>query len=131
MTTTDLYFSKKLKGTISEIRPRVEASLMNIGFGLVTEIDMQAKLKEKLNKHIKPYTILGICNPKFAAEAIEAEENIGIFLPCKVLLKQTGDNEVEVVVLNPKGPMQVMQNSKLNALADTVTNMLKKATDEI
>jgi uncharacterized protein (DUF302 family) len=81
--------------------------------------------------NIKPYTILGVCNPKFAWEAIQAEENIGIFLPCKVLLKQTDDNKVDVVFLNPDAPMQLLNNEELNKVSKTVTQMLKNSFDSI
>lgn len=127
----DFYWNKVLNGSFSTVKKNVEDALKTEGFGVVSEIDMQSKLSEKLNVNIKPYTILGVCNPKFAWEAIQAEENIGIFLPCKVLLKQTDDNKVDVVFLNPDAPMQLLNNEKLNKVSKTVTQMLKNSFDSI
>lgn len=131
MNTNDLYFSKTLNGSISNVRPRVEAELKEIGFGVLTEIDMKAKLAEKIGADIKPYTLLGVCNPKFAFEALKAEENIGVFLPCKVVLKEVESNKTEVLVLNPEAPMKLLNNARLNQLADEVTRLLKDAVSKI
>lgn len=131
MNTTDLYFSKILEGSISDVRPKVEAGLKEVGFGVLTEIDMKAKLAEKIGADIKPYTILGVCNPKFAHEALKADENIGVFLPCKVVLKEVGRNKTEVLVLNPEAPMKLLKNEALNRIADEVTQLLKGAVANI
>ena len=127
----ELYFKRTIEGDLSTVRERVESALKEVGFGVLTEIDIQAKLDEKLGVKMPPYTVLGVCNPKFANEAIQAEENIGIFLPCKVLLKQPLEGQVDVIVLNPAAPMQVMQNEKLNAIAKEVTEILQQATANI
>jgi uncharacterized protein (DUF302 family) len=127
MNSHEVYFSKIVDKNFSEARQEVESAMKEIGFGILTEIDMQAKLAEKLGAKIKPYTILGVCNPKFAYEAMQLEENIGVFLPCKVVLKQVDEAKTEVLVLNPLAPMQILQNAKLDDLAKDVTRLLEKA----
>ncbi len=127
MNSQEVYFSKVTERNFSDARQEVESALKEIGFGVLTEIDMQAKLAEKLGAQIKPYTILGVCNPKFAYEAMQLEENIGVFLPCKVVLKQVDDTKTEVLVLNPLAPMQILQNPQLNVLAEDVIKLLEKA----
>jgi uncharacterized protein (DUF302 family) len=131
MNTTDLYFSKTLQGSILDVRPKIEAELKEVGFGVLTEIDMKAKLAEKVGADIKPYTLLGVCNPKFAHEALKADENIGVFLPCKVVLKEVDSNKTEVLVLNPEAPMKLLNNEKLNQLAEEVTQLLRSAVARI
>ncbi len=127
----ELFFKRTVDGNLPTVREQVEKALKEVGFGVLTEIDMQAKLEEKLGVKMPPYTVLGVCSPKFANEAIQVEENIGIFLPCKVLLKQSGDGKIDVLVLNPAAPMQMMKNEKLNAIASEVTALLKKVTENI
>lgn len=84
------YVSKTLEGTIASLRPRVEDALRAEGFGVLTEIDVQATMKKKLGAEIAPYLILGACNPAFALRAIEAEDKIGLMLPCNVILREDG-----------------------------------------
>lgn len=131
MEKAGLYFNRMLDGGIDEIRVRVESSFKEVGFGVVTEIQMHEKFKEKLNVDFPKYIILGICNPKFAFEAVQLEENIGVFLPCKVVLKEKPGNKVEVLVLDPGAPMQIMNNNKLNELAKNVSQLLEGALNGV
>lgn len=127
MKNNGIVQNKILNQNMVEARNSVETAMKEVGFGVLTEIDMQAKLAEKLGVEIKPYTILGICNPKFAYEALQIEENIGVFLPCKVVIKQIDESTTEVLVLNPEAPMQILNNEKLNAISHDVTQLLEKA----
>lgn len=131
MEKEGLYFNRTLDGGLEEIRERVEASFKEVGFGVLTEIKMHEKFKEKLNVDFPPYVILGICNPKFAYEAVQQEENIGIFLPCKVVLMEKSGNKVEVLVLDPGAPMRIMNNEKLNSLAKDVSQILEGALNKV
>jgi uncharacterized protein (DUF302 family) len=89
---TEYYFSKTIKGSFEEVTQKVKEVLKIEGFGVITEIDMDEKLKEKLDDvELRPYKILGVCNPGYAYQTIQIEENIGLFLPCKVLVKDIGD----------------------------------------
>ena len=86
--TADYYFSKEVKGSFDEVIDKTKKSLKEQGFGIITEIEMDKTLKEKLDDvDMMRYTILGACNPKFAYQTLQLEENIGLFLPCKVLVK--------------------------------------------
>jgi uncharacterized protein (DUF302 family) len=128
---TQYYFSKKVNYTFEEATKKIIASLKEQGFGIVTELDMDVKIEEKIkDAKLKPYKILGACNPGFALETLKAEENIGLFLPCKVLVKQL-DDEVEVVMVNPSAVMGMLGNEKLMPVADEVTKRFKKALENL
>lgn len=131
MNNHEIIQRKMLNKPMAEARISVESVMKDIGFGVLTEIDMQAKLAEKLGVKIKPYTILGVCNPKFAYEAMQMEENIGVFLPCKVLLKQINESKTEVLVLKPEAVMQILNNEKLNSLSHDVARLLEGAIEKL
>ncbi|MEZ5196587.1 MAG: DUF302 domain-containing protein [Bacteroidales bacterium] len=95
------YFSKTVKGTLESVTAQVKESLKEESFSVITEIDMDKTLKEKIDVDIQPYRILGVCNAKYAYQTLQIEENIGIFLPCKMVIKQLDENTVEVVSVNP------------------------------
>lgn len=130
---TETYsFSKTLEGDFEEVTQKVKAELKKQGFGVVTEIDMHTMLKEKLpDKEIKPYRILGVCNPGFAYQTMQIEENIGLFLPCKTLIKDLGNGSIEVVIVNPSVLMTLLDNEKLVGVADQVTEKFKEALDQL
>ncbi len=88
---------------------------------------MDKTLREKIGADIKPYKILGVCSPEHAHAALQAEPNIGVFLPCKVVIKQLDENQVEVVAVNPMLMMQMLKNPELNEVAREVTTGLQKA----
>ncbi len=126
------YFSKTVKLSFEETAERVKAVMKEQGFGLISEIDMDAKLKEKLDDvQLKPYRILGFCNPGYAYQTIQEEENIGLFLPCKVLIKDLGKGKTEVVMVNPSALMQNIGNEKLDKIAKKVTDKFKAALKNI
>jgi uncharacterized protein (DUF302 family) len=107
------------KSTITEV-------LKTEGFGIVSEIDMQSKFKEKLGVEFRKYTILGACNPKFAYEAVQVEETIGVLLPCNIVLIEKDDNSTQVSIVNPLVSMQSVENSTLNPLATEVASKLTR-----
>lgn len=126
------YFSKKMKGDFEEIVTKTKDVLKEQGFGVITEIEMEAKLKEKLpDLEMKPYRILGVCNPQFAVKTLEIEENIGLFLPCKVLVKDLGNGAVEVVMVNPTALMEMLGNPELVKVADEVTSRFRLAMKKL
>lgn len=126
-----LYFSGKVDGTIESVEDLLKKELEKEKFGVITEVDMTKTLKEKIGAEIMPYKILGVCNAKFAHQALQAEENIGVFLPCKVILKQVDDNTVEVVSVNPSTMMQMIGNEGLNKTADEVGQKLEKVIQRV
>ncbi len=102
------------------------------GFGVITEIDMEAKLKEKLDDvDLPPYRILGVCSPSFAYQTIQVEENIGLFLPCKTLIKDVGNGKIEVVMVNPSALMSMLEKEELKKIADEVLKKFLIALDNI
>ena len=126
------YFSKVFDGSMDDVTTRVKSALKTQGFGVITEIDMHEKLEEKLGQvDVKPYKILGACNPGFALQTLKVEENIGLFLPCKVLVKHIEKNKMEVVMVNPSALMRMLGNKELLSVADEVTDKFRKALEEI
>ena len=121
-----IYFTKKVNGTMEEVYQQVVDALKVEKFAVITEVDMAKTLKEKLDVDIKPYRILGVCNSGSAYEALQAEPNIGVFLPCKVILKQLDDITVEVVSANPEALMKMLGNDKLDITAKEVAAKLEK-----
>jgi uncharacterized protein (DUF302 family) len=105
-----------LPGTVESIRPRVLDALKAQGFGVLTTIDVQATMREKIGVEIEPYLILGACNPKFAHQALSADPNIGLLLPCNVVLRE-GQGEVEVSILDPEVMFSVVDAATAKALA--------------
>jgi uncharacterized protein (DUF302 family) len=99
----------KLRGSLDEVKAKVVDALKTQGFGVVTEIDMQKTLKQKIGVDFKPYQILGACNPHFAYRALSADEQIGLLLPCNVVLKQESDG-VEVSIQDPEVMFSVVDS---------------------
>lgn len=114
------YFSKKFKGTFNEIYDRILASLKKEGFGVLTEIDVQATLKKKLDVDFRKYKILGACNPPFAYKALQVEDKIGTMLPCNVIIQEVSEGEVEVATIDPIASMQAIDNEALIPVAQQV-----------
>ncbi|WP_299792717.1 DUF302 domain-containing protein [uncultured Marivita sp.] len=113
---------------IDEAETRVREALADTGFGVLTEIDVKATMKKKLDADISPYRILGACNPGMAHKAIEIEPRIGAMLPCNVILREV-DGGTEVSAVDPVASMQAVQNEDLHAVAGEVRDLLKNALD--
>lgn len=125
------YFSKTLQKTYEEAHPYVEERLKKFGFGIVTELEMHKKFKEKLNIEFRPYKILGACSPKHAFEAVSAEEHIGLMLPCNVVIQEKGNNETEVSVIDPIASMMAVKNPALANTAADIRQKLKEFTESL
>ncbi|RMH90971.1 MAG: DUF302 domain-containing protein [Calditrichaeota bacterium] len=125
------YFSRKLNMGFDEAIDKVTEALKEEGFGVLTEIDVKATLKKKLDVDFRPYQILGACNPPFAYQALQAEDKIGTMLPCNVIVQQTGENEVEVAAVDPIASMQAIDNPKLGEVAQQVQDKLKKVIESL
>lgn len=124
----NFYFSKIVDGTFEEVTNKVKTVLKEQGFGVITEIDMDVKLKEKLKDiEMKPYKILGVCNPSIAYQTLQIEENIGVFLPCKAVIKDLGDEKIEVVFVNPSALMGMLNKVELVSIADGVSEKFQQA----
>jgi uncharacterized protein (DUF302 family) len=120
------YFSTTIKTTFEEAVSRVTEELKKEGFGILTEIDVQATLKKKLNVDFRPYRILGACHPPSAHQALLAEDKIGLMLPCNVIVQETGPGAIEVAAVDPVASMQAIDNPKLAGVAAQVRAKLEK-----
>jgi uncharacterized protein (DUF302 family) len=125
------YFSKTIHASFEEAISKATEALKKEGFGVLTEIKIDEKLKEKLGVDFQRYTILGACNPAFAYKALQAENKIGTMLPCNVIVQDLGNGEIEISAVNPMESMKAIQNPELGAVATQVTEMLKKVVAEI
>ncbi len=118
------FFTKQLNKNYDETRQVIEQKLKNYEFGIVSEIDIHEKFREKLGVDFRRYKILGACNPKHAYEAISNEEHIGLMLPCNVVLQEKGENLVEVSVIDPVASMLAVENKSLEGTATEIRNKL-------
>ena len=125
------YFTKTLARSFDETLAKLTEELKKEGFGILTEIDVKETLKKKLNVDFRRYKILGACNPPFAYEALQAEDKIGILLPCNVIIQEKGDGQVEVSAIDPMETMKAVGNPKLEALAEQVQAKLKRVVANI
>jgi uncharacterized protein (DUF302 family) len=125
------YFSKTSNLLFDEVILRVESELKKEGFGILTEIDVQATLKKKLGVDFKKYKILGACNPPLAFKALKAEDKIGTMLPCNVIVQELESGETEVSVVDPVASMQAVKNPQLGPIAVKVRNKLRSVIQNI
>jgi len=117
-------FSNKVNLTYDEAIEKVTEELKKEGFGILTEIDVKATLKKKLNIDFRPYKILGACNPPFAHKALQAEEQIGLMLPCNVIVYVNDNGETIVSAVDPAASMQAVKNEALGEVAETIQGKL-------
>jgi uncharacterized protein (DUF302 family) len=103
---------------------RVRVALADEGFGVLTEIDVKATLKKKLDVDFRNYRILGACNPPFAYQALQTEDKIGTMLPCNVVVQEISDDEVEIAAIDPVASMLAVDNSELKPLANRIREKL-------
>ncbi len=125
------YFSKTLEIGFDEAVDRAIEELKKEGFGILTDIDVRAAMKKKLNVDFKNYRILGACNPPFAYQALQAEDKIGTMLPCNVIVQENDKGNVEVSAIDPIASMQAVQNPKLQDVAEQVRAKLKRVIDSL
>ena len=125
------HFSKTLNITFEEAISRVKDELKNEGFGVLTEININETLKEKLNVDFRNYRILGACNPSFAYQALQAEDKIGTMLPCNIIIQEHGDRDVEVSAVDPIASMQAIENLSLQEIAGQVQAKLRRVIERL
>ena len=125
----EYYFSKKITGNFDNAIQKVTEALKAEGFGILTEIDLKATLKKKLNVDFYNYKILGACNPPFAYKALLAEDKIGTMLPCNIIVQEKIADLVEVSNVDPVASMQAIENKELADIAiEMRTRLLKVIT---
>lgn len=126
------YHAKQLTDTtFSDAVEQVTEALKSEGFGVLTEIDVKATMKKKLDKDMPSYLILGACNPDFAYQALQAENKIGTMLPCNVIVQQMDNNTVEVAAVDPMASMQAVENESLAGIASEVQSKLKNVINTL
>jgi uncharacterized protein (DUF302 family) len=125
------YFTKILTIPFEEGVQKVTDALKSEGFGIISEINIHEKFKEKLGVDFKKYRILGACSPAHAYKALQAEEKIGTMLPCNVLVIDQGNGKTEISAVNPIASMIAIQNPGLEPIATEITRKLKKVIDSL
>lgn len=125
------YLNKTVNLSFSNAEEKIREELKNVGFGILTEIDMKDTIKNKLDKDIQPYKILGACNPNFAFQALQEEEKIGIMLPCNVTVIQNIDGTVDVSIMNPVEVLKIVPNNNIESFAKEVKALLETALNKI
>lgn len=125
------YFSKTINGNFDDVIGQVMARLKDEGFGVLTHIDVQETLKQKLNLEFRPYVILGACNPHLAHKALSVEDKIGVMLPCNIIIQEVSENRIEVAAVDPLASMAAVQNTQLQSIAEEVRSKLRKVVDAL
>ncbi len=125
------YFTKTIEMPFDQATEHVTEALKQEGFGVLTEIDVKATLKKKLDVDFRPYRILGACNPQFAYQALQAEDKIGTMLPCNVIVQDAGDGRTEVAAVDPIASMQAVENEQLGVIAAEVRKRLRRVVDSL
>lgn len=125
------YFSTTINAEFNDAVERVKDALIVQGFGILTEIDVKATMKKKLDREFRPYVILGACNPPFAYKALMAEDKIGTMLPCNVIVQEHTPGSVEIAAVDPAASMQAVENESLGSIAEQVREKLKFVIDSL
>lgn len=125
------YISRILPLPFNEAVARAEAALKEQGFGVISRIDIQAALKEKIGVDFRPYLILGACNPALAHEALKLEDKVGTMLPCNVVVQELDAGRSEVAAIDPVASMQAIDNAELQDKAGTVRQKLADAIERL
>lgn len=120
------YIATTIDGDFDAALARTEEALKAEGFGVLTRIDVQQTLKDKIGVDFRPYTILGACNPTLAHEALQVEGHVGTMLPCNVVVQDAGDGRVEVAAIDPVASMQAIENPRLKQAAESVRDKLQR-----
>jgi uncharacterized protein (DUF302 family) len=124
-------FSKKVNAGFDEAVEQVTEALKGEGFGVLTEIDVKAVMKKKLDLDKRPYKILGACNPQLANQALSAEPDIGLLLPCNVVVREDDDGSVTVAFMDPSVVLDLVQRPEIHDLAADVKARLERVRDAL
>ena len=127
----DYTFSRTLDADLATAEAQARDALAAEGFGVLTEIDVQATLKTKIDVDVPGYKILGACNPPLAHQAMQTEPKIGVMLPCNVILRDVGDGRTEVSAIDPVASMAAVENDGLGEIADEVRQRLRRVVEAL
>ncbi len=125
------YFNTSLNLSFEEALERVTEELKKEGFGVLTEIDVKGTLKKKLDVDFRNYRILGACNPPSAYKALQSEKNIGLMLPCNVIVQEMEDERIEVAAIDPVASMMAVDNPGLEEVALDIQARMKRAIENL
>ena len=125
------YLARTVSAPFDAVVSDITARLKAHGFGLLTDIDVQATLKAKIGADMPKYRILGACNPSFAHEALKLEDKLGVLLPCNVIVRETADGRVEIASVDPVASMERTENPALKATAAEVRRLLSESLAEV
>jgi uncharacterized protein (DUF302 family) len=125
------YISKTVNSPFDAVVAEVTARLKEQGFGVLTDIDVQSTIKAKIGVDMAKYRILGACNPRFAHEALQIEDKLGVLLPCNVIVRETTDRKVEVASIDPVAAMERTGNPALRSTAEEVRRLLTKVVSQL
>jgi uncharacterized protein (DUF302 family) len=125
------YFNKTINGSMDQAVEKVTEELKKEGFGILTEIDIKATLKKKLDVDFYNYKILGACNPPFAYKALQSEDKIGMMLPCNVIVQERTPGVIEVSAVDPVASMSAVENDDLGEIATEIRARLKKVIESL
>jgi uncharacterized protein (DUF302 family) len=125
------FYAKEIDSNFEDAIIRVTEELKKEGFGVLTEIDVRATLKKKLDADFRKYRILGACNPPLAHRALQAEAHIGLMLPCNVVVQETETGKTLVSAIDPVASMQAVENESLGQVAEQVKTKLQKVIASI
>ena len=125
------YYAKTFARSFDEVMAATRQALGEEGFGVITEIDLRQTLKAKIGEDLRPYTILGACNPRMAFEALQLEDKVGIMLPCNVIVQDAGGGRTEVAAVDPVASMASIANPALMEKASIIGASLRAAIDLI
>lgn len=124
-------FGKTVQMSPEEAESRVTEALKNKGFGVLTRIDVAATLKQKLGKEMPPYVILGACNPNLASQALEMEHEIGLLLPCNVVVYQDAQGQVHVSAIDPQPALGLVGNPRIEPIASQARQLIQEALEAV
>lgn len=125
------YFEKEIALNFEDAIIRVTEELKKEGFGVLTEIDVKATLKKKLDVDFRDYRILGACNPPLAYQALQAEPQIGLMLPCNVVVQESENGKTLISAIDPIASMQAVENPSLGEVAEQVRSKLQKVIESL
>jgi uncharacterized protein (DUF302 family) len=125
----DYYIGRTVAAGFDDTVTRVVEALKKEGFGVLTDIDVAATLKQKLGIEFRKYRILGACNPSLAHKALTEESKIGVMLPCNVIIQETNSGHTEIAAIDPRAAMERVGNPALGAIASEVASRLKRVVE--